>query len=135
MSLFAWKEEYSVNIKEIDDQHKVLVGMVNEMHDAMSKGQGKEVLGPILDKMVDYTKKHFTTEERLMQQYRYPEFNEHKAKHTKMAEKVLALQKDFHQGSFQLTYEVSKFLKDWLNKHILGTDKKYSEFLNSKGVA
>jgi hemerythrin len=135
MSLIAWKDEYSVKIKEIDEQHKVLVGMVNEMHDAMSKGQGKDVLGPILDGLIEYTKKHFATEERLMQRYQFPEYNEHKAKHTKMAEKVLALQADYHKGSFQLTYEVSKFLKDWLNKHILGTDMKYSVFFNSKGVA
>lgn len=134
MSVFAWKEKYSVNIKTIDDQHKKLVNMVNEMHEAMRQGKGKDVLGPILDGLIGYTKSHFATEERLLEQNGYSDFEAHKEKHTKMTGKVLSLQKDYHNGKCQLSFDVSKFLQDWLNKHILGTDKKYSEFLNSKGV-
>ena len=132
--LMAWRDEFSVNIREIDDQHKMLMNMVNEMHEAMSKGKGKDVLGSILDKLIQYTKTHFSTEEGLMEQHGYPGFEEHKDKHTKMTQKVLALQQDYTQGKMQLSIEVSKFLQDWLNKHILGTDKKYGEFLNAKGV-
>lgn len=134
MAVFTWKEEYSVNIREIDDQHKVLVGMVNELHEAMAKGKGKEVLGKILARLIDYTAKHFAVEEKMMLQHEYPEYQDHKAKHDKMAGKVLALQKEYQQGKLQLSIEVSTFLQDWLNKHILGTDKKYSPFLNAKGV-
>lgn len=47
MSVFAWKEEYSVGIREIDDQHKQLVAMVNAIHKAMSKGEGRAILGDI----------------------------------------------------------------------------------------
>ena len=134
MGLFAWKEEYSVNVKEIDHQHRQLVDMVNELYDAMSQKKGKEVLGTILAKLINYTGTHFSFEEKLLEQNGYPDFEEHKAKHEKMVAKVVALQNDHNSVKIALSLEVSKFLQDWLNKHILGTDKKYSGFLNSKGV-
>ena len=132
--LINWKEEYSVNITEIDDQHKMLISMVNEMHEAMKKGESKEILGPILDRLVQYTKEHFAREESIMEENGYPEFKEHKEKHNKMTQKVLSLQHDYHNDKFHLSFEVSKFLQEWLNKHILGTDKKYTAYLNTQGV-
>lgn len=134
MALVAWKEDYVVNVREIDEQHKKLVAMINELHDAMMAQKAKEVLGPLLSKLVNYCASHFATEERLFKTYGYPEYDDHKEKHDKMAAKVLALQNDWKAGKVNLTLDVSKFLKDWLDKHILGTDKKYGPFLNSKGV-
>jgi len=135
MPLISWKESYGVNIKEIDEQHKQLVAMINELHDAMVKQQAKEVLGKILDKLINYTATHFATEEKYMQQHGYPGYAEHKAKHDKMTAKVLSLKKEWQAGRATLTIEVSKFLKDWLDKHILGTDQQYAPFLKEKGVA
>ncbi|MFH7320684.1 bacteriohemerythrin [Desulfurivibrio sp. D14AmB] len=134
MALFSWKEEYSVNIKEIDDQHKELVAMINELHEAMMQQRAKDVLGKILNKLVAYCAGHFATEERLMQANGYPDYAAHKVKHDKMTAKVLALQSDLKANKLNLTVEVSQFLRDWLDKHILGTDKKYSAHLNAKGV-
>jgi len=134
MALFQWKDAYSVHIAEIDKQHKQLIEMVNELHEAMAKGKGKEALGQVLARLIDYTKVHFAFEEDLMRKNGYPEYDAHKAKHDKMAAKVLNLQSQYRQGKAQLTFEVTKFLQDWLNKHILGTDKQYAPFLNGKGI-
>lgn len=134
MALLAWKSEYSVNVKEIDDQHKKLVSMINELNDAMAQGKAKDVLGAILDKLVSYTAAHFALEERLFQTHGYEGYQEHKDKHDKMTAKVLDLQRQFKSGQAAMTIEVMNFLKSWLDKHILGTDMKYSAFLNSKGV-
>ena len=134
MPLLSWKDEYSVNIREIDDQHKRLVDLINELHEAMVQQKAKEVLGGVLSKLVNYAASHFAAEEKLMEGNGYPEFAEHKSKHVAMTAKVLALQKDWQAGKAALGIEVSQFLRDWLDKHILGTDKKYTPFLNSKGV-
>ncbi len=134
MALLNWKPEYSVNIREIDDQHKKLVDMINELHEAMVQQKAKEVLGSVLSKLVSYVATHFANEERLMQSNGYPDFAAHKEKHEKMTAKVLALQKEWQAGKAALGIEVSQFLRDWLDKHILGTDQKYAPFLNSKGV-
>ncbi len=134
MALFVWSDKYSVNIKEIDEQHKKLVDMLNELHDSMKAGKGKEVLGSIFTGLIQYVGTHFATEERLMSSNAYPEYAAHKAEHTKLTQKALELQKNFQEGVPVLTVELMNFLKDWLQTHILGTDKKYGPFLNSKGV-
>ena len=134
MPLLSWSNEYSVNFAEFDGHHKKLFVMINDLDDAMQQGKGKEVLGGILKKLVDYAASHFAAEQKVMQQHAYPEYEDHKGKHDKMTEKVLSLQKEYNMGKASLTIEVSKFLTDWLNKHIKETDKKYSAYLNSKGV-
>lgn len=72
MSLFAWNEKYSVNIQEIDDQHKRLIGLVSQLHGAMQQGKGKEVMDKILKELIQYTRTHFAAEERIMKVNGYP---------------------------------------------------------------
>ena len=132
--LFAWNDTYSVQIGIIDMQHKNLVGLVNELHGAMMKGHGKDKLGQILSKLIKYTEMHFGTEEKLMQSHGYPEYSAHKAEHDHLTHTVADLQRKFQANEVGLTVEVMDFLKDWLGKHIMGSDKRYAPFLNSKGV-
>jgi hemerythrin len=129
MPLLAWKEEYSVDIREIDEQHKNLVAMINMLNEAMRQGQGKLVLESILNKLINYTATHFAAEERLLQAHGFPGLEEHRGKHEKMTRKVLILRQDFIQGKLSISIEVMDFLMNWLDKHILGTDRNYSRFL------
>lgn len=134
MAIFNWQDEYNVNIKEIDDQHRELVAMINELYGAMVKRRPQETLGEILNKLSGYCDIHFSTEETLMQTHGYPYFQEHKDIHNKVRAKVKELRDGFNSGKTSLTIEVSMFLKDWLDKHIIGTDQKYAAFLRNKGV-
>lgn len=134
MSLFAWSEKYSVNVAEIDDQHKKLIGMVNQLHDAMRQGKGKDALGPILKDLIAYTRTHFAAEERIMRDNGYPEYEVHKTKHDHMTAKVADIYKEYLAGKANITFEVMDFLEKWLDKHIMGTDKQYTPFLNGKGI-
>ena len=135
MALIAWQDKYSVKIKEIDDQHKKLIDMINELHEAMLAKKGKEALLGILDKLANYCATHFSVEERLMQEHDYPEFADHQAKHRAMTGKVKALIADVNNGKASVTIDVMNFLRNWLDKHIMGTDMKYSPFLTEKGVS
>lgn len=134
MASFGWSEKYSLGIKEIDPQHMKLIGMISKLDEAMRKGEGRQVLGVILKELIDYTRTHFAFEERLMKTNGYPEYDEHKAKHEKMTRKVLDIQEQYKEGKTNITFEVMKFLEDWIDKHIMGTDMKYAPFLKSKGV-
>ena len=134
MSLMSWKESYSVNISQIDQQHKKLVELINALHDAMAMGKAKEMLDKILNDLVSYCAGHFKLEEQLMAANDYPDFQEHKEKHDKMTAKVLSLKKEVAAGKKMISIEVMKFLEQWLDKHILGTDRQYAPFLNAKGV-
>jgi hemerythrin len=134
MTYFPWQNEYSVNIKQIDDQHKKLVSMVNELYDAMQKGQGREIIGKILSGILDYAKTHFTTEEQLMKIHAYADYAAHKKEHDDLTAKAVDFAKRYNQGNQNLALQVGTFLKEWLMNHIIGMDKKYSSFLNGKGV-
>ena len=134
MAYLDWQDDYSVGIDQIDRQHKKLVAFLNELYEAMHQGKGKDVLGKVLTELVLYTKTHFSTEEKLMSQYGYPDYEGHKAKHEKMAARVLDLKKQFADGSLSSPIQITNFLKNWLAKHINETDKKYAPYLAAKGV-
>lgn len=134
MALLTWQDKYSVGIKQIDDQHKQLITMINELNDAMLAGKGKDVLMTVLNKLAGYCVSHFALEEKLFDTHTYPETADHKDKHNKMTAKVKALIGEVQSGKSTVSIEVMNFLKNWLDKHIMETDKKYGPYLNSKGV-
>lgn len=133
MPLFVWSDKlFSVNVDVIDKQHKRLVQLLNLLHDAMLKGEGRDVLGPVLGELVRYTGYHFDTEEQLMLEYAYPGYSEHKAEHDALKQRALAFVRDYEANKLTVTVELSMFLSEWLQHHIQGTDKALGEFLNRK---
>lgn len=133
MALIQWSAMLSVGVTQFDNEHKKLVDMVNNLHDAMKTGKGSDVVGKTLDGLISYTATHFAAEERLMQQHGYPAIDKHKGEHTALVKQALEIQKNFKEGK-ALPQNLLQFLKDWLMKHIAGEDKKYGPFLNGKGI-
>lgn len=135
MPLMEWSPKLSVGINQFDGEHQKLVGMVNDLFDAVGAGKGKERLGTILDGLISYTQSHFLAEEKLMKLHAYANFTAHKAEHDALTKQVLEVQAKFRAGATAaLSVEVMNFLKNWLIKHIMGTDKGYGPHLNGKGV-
>jgi len=134
MPLIQWDQAYSVSIGSIDNQHKRWIELVNNLHQAMLEGKGKDVLDQTLNAMIDYTKVHFSTEEKLMSQHGYGEFAAHKKLHDQFIERVAQLQQRKDSGEKALTIDVMTTLKDWLINHIQKVDTRYSGFLKEKGV-
>jgi hemerythrin len=134
LPLIEWTQKLSVSIEEIDKQHKQLVNLINLLYDSMKVGKGRDVLGKVLNELADYTVYHFDTEEKMLMEYMYPSYTMHKREHDNLTKQVTDIKTKFDLGDAVLTVELMIFLKDWLNNHILQADKKYSDFLNSKGV-
>ena len=89
MALITWNNNYSVNIKEIDSQHKKLVELVNELYDNMKIGKGKEVTGKVLNDLVKYTESHFAYEEELFKKFKYIEGVKHSQEHAQLLSKEI----------------------------------------------
>ncbi len=134
MPLIQWSPSYSVKIGEIDTQHQKLITMINELNDAMLKGKAKDILSPLIDGLIAYTQVHFSKEEMLFDKYKYPDTAAHKEEHAAFVKKVSEFREGFKKGNMSLTINIMDFLSNWLTKHICGTDKKYSDFLNKNGV-
>lgn len=135
MALMEWTEKLSVGVAALDEDHKKLVSMVNELYDAMLAGHGKEKLGPILDGLVKYTRFHFAREEKYFAQTGYPGSAAHKEQHDALTRQVLDVQQKYAAGATAtLSVDVMHFLKKWLVTHIQGSDQSYRLHLNAKGI-
>ena len=135
MPLMTWSEKLSVGVKQLDDDHKKLVGMVNQLYDAIQSGHGKDSLGKILAELITYTTVHFAREEKFFAQTNYADTAAHKKQHDDLTKQVLDVQQKYKAGvSGTLSLEVMNFLKNWLITHIQGSDQKYGPYLNSKGI-
>jgi hemerythrin len=134
MAYIAWKDEFSVNVKEIDDQHRMLVDMINSLHEALMANRARDVQRLTVDKMIDYAANHFDTEEKYMKQFKFFSYREHKAEHDLFTAKALELQGRMNMTGFVLTLEILNFLKDWLQHHILKIDKGYTRHFNENGL-
>jgi hemerythrin len=129
-----WKDAYSVGIESIDQQHKKLINLINMLQTTVDYSTGEEFERECLAAVVDYTKTHFVYEEGLMSKYGYPDFEAHKAQHQKMIDRVNDLLATYEERPESTMKDALDFLKQWLIRHINGTDKQYSDFLVSKGV-
>ncbi len=134
MVFVRWVDEkYSINIQKIDEQHQILVGIINEVYQAKTSNQNKQTIAAVLAKMVAYTKTHFQDEEGLMAENGYPQLEEHRPEHQFFVTKVGDFIRNFNMNE-DLTEEMLDFLKNWLIKHIMETDKHYGRYLNEKGI-
>jgi hemerythrin len=129
MAGLEWSDALSVGVEEIDEDHKKLVGMLNDLDAAVTAGHGTEVVGDILENLFSYTAWHFRHEERLMQTYGDPKFLDHKAEHEHLIASTEQFQAQYADGKLDVAADLLPFLKQWLTTHILGTDKATGMFL------
>lgn len=135
MSLLTWTPDLSVGVRQLDDDHKKLITMINELHAGMLAGHSNEVVGGVLNRLGNYTIEHFQREERLFVQTNYPGSAAHKREHEKLKAQVVAEIEKFQSGKTGLGMETLRFLRDWLKHHIQESDKAYSAHLNARGVS
>jgi len=135
MSKINWDDNMSVGIKAIDTQHKILIEAINSFYDAIGSSSSKDLVSSLLKKMKDYTLIHFNSEEQLLKKHGYQELDSHKSEHRNFITKVDDLEKRIKEGRLVVSIELTTFIKTWLTSHIMVIDKKYTDFLHSKGVS
>jgi hemerythrin len=129
MKEIEWRKHYEIGLKEVDDQHKHLVEILNEMIRAKNEDRINEVLGKILKELVDYTNYHFSSEEKYMMKYGYPGTTEHKAQHKMLVKQLVKILEELKSGKMQVGDKLFGILQHWLIRHVLDHDKKFGYFL------
>ncbi len=127
-----WSRSYSVDVSQMDREHQRLIDLINQLYTAMREGRGKEAVGVILDELIDYTKTHFAHEEQWMRDAKYSGYDEQKRLHEALVARVLESKRKYAAGE-TTSQEIMSFLKDWLIKHIQGTDKLYAGAMHKAG--
>jgi len=134
MPIVQWKDEYIINVEEIDIQHQKMVELVNNLHSSVEARIDKSELESLLIELVDYTRMHFSTEEKFMKKNADPSLKLHQEEHRsllKHLDQLVAAVANGQRPTFFSDYDLSS---DWMIAHISEHDKKMGGYLNSKGV-
>ena len=129
----SWSPKLSCGVKVIDDQHKGLVDLINEMFDHVSGNytQEKDYFNRVIQEAVKYVKNHFATEEKIMIATKFAGYPGHKKEHEHFIKTVVENIKDYEAGKRFTLSTFTRFLKDWVFSHIALMDKQYFEYFKS----
>lgn len=134
MPLIIWKDALKLGIGSVNNEHKQLVDTLNEFYDNITQKSNKENITKALAKLKDYTVYHFKNEESFLAQHKYPQLDTHIKEHQKFIEKVNNIEERINEGKTVLSLDVIVFLKDWVQNHIMHSDKDYAEYFADKGI-
>lgn len=129
MARIQWKDRFNINYKRIDDQHRKLVAILNDLIDLISMRSSPDQVGPIFHRLFEYTQVHFVYEERFMQKARFVGVLAHKAEHASFNHKLLDLNQRYDASNPMLLEETLSFLQHWYLHHIMDVDTQYAPFL------
>jgi hemerythrin-like metal-binding protein len=134
MNKIEWSENFSVGVAEIDNQHRQLIGLINDLVEAKNQNKSMDELSTMISKMADYLDYHFGTEEKYMLRFQYAGLESHRNEHRTFIRKVFEFRKQYSLDSQSLTQDLLAFLMGWLRHHILETDMSYSQCFRENGL-
>jgi hemerythrin len=130
--IVEWHDNYSVGISLIDDQHRELIRQTNELYQGCRTGTEEEKRKNFFKaakSAVEYVKYHFSAEERMLENVKYPQLAEHKKQHEVFIQRVLDDVKSYQEGKKLVPNSFVRFLRDWILSHIAMEDTKYARYI------
>jgi hemerythrin len=130
--IVEWDDKYCVGINLIDEQHKKLIELTNTLYRSCLVGTDEEKTDHFMKAVkdvVDYTKFHFTAEERMLQNVSFPDYGPHKKHHEEFVKKLVDDVKGFQEGQKFVINNFVRFLRDWILSHIAVEDTQYARFI------
>ena len=127
MPFLEWTPELSVGVTDIDEQHAQLLKLTNDLHDQIDQHAAAVDASAVLEQVLDYTRYHFHFEEQLMERSGYPGLAEHRKKHRALFLETEIYLERANFGSTTVAQQTMSFLQNWIVKHIMQSDKAYSQ--------
>jgi len=132
MTFMSWRKDYEVGVPQIDAEHHRLFDLINEFHDTFVRGEARNDVARVLNRLVAYAEEHFQHEEQLMSDNGYPQLDMHKALHHELVLSIFAINERLAAAAVKTSTETVQFLKNWLLDHILQHDMDIGDFLRRK---
>ena len=134
MANIEWLDDFNINVRELDAQHRTMAGLVNRLHRAVEDREGRAAVAAILAELVECTREHFEMEERMMLEHGYPEYSAHTREHRELMGQLETVRRKVTEGTGLVFAQGADFSSDWIMVHLLDSDKKLGVFLNRKNV-
>jgi hemerythrin-like metal-binding protein len=134
MPALTWDADLATNVRMMDGQHRLLMGFLSNLHQAINEKQDREAIGEILAQVNHGTLSHFATEERLMLAIEYPAYARHKAEHDALMDRLSQVMGQFNTGSTPISADLATFLQEWLAQHIREADRRFGHYLKRRGI-
>jgi hemerythrin len=129
-----WRESYSVGVPALDNQHRRLLEIINELAHVVTTGGQSDIFFAALDALVRYAETHFSDEERILRETGYPALADQQQEHDRFVSHLVQTSEKLHLKKAKLPEETVDFLKTWYIEHILGKDQEYKPFLVARGA-
>jgi hemerythrin len=133
MTLMTWSSKYSVGVETLDNQHKAMMNVLNQLHAASMRGRAQEVASPLIRQIVALASEHFAAEERLMESVEFPGLAGHRARHRELSGKIAEFVSRHEKGDATVYVELLYFIRDWQTKHMQTEDHEYASWLSAHG--
>lgn len=127
----SWSGDFALGIPVIDEQHKELLRLTNDLYLGCLKEEDEKRLDfkDAIYRSMDYIREHFSTEEMLLEKVNYCDLEAHKNEHREFILRVLENIQSFDSGSRLAPSAFARYLRDWILNHIAISDKKYAPYL------
>lgn len=124
MSLLEWKPEYSVGIASMDDEHREMIDLINDVYQRLGSSSDPEDIEDCLDNIFNTISLHFALEERIMREHAYAEYTEHKEDHEDLLDEIRDLMDQFIGDTDSGARLLEKRLSDWFARHFATFDAR-----------
>lgn len=131
---FTWKDEYRINVREMDEQHIAIFDQARTVYGMIEAKKEKTAILEALNELIRSVETHFSEEEALMRRYKYSEDKTHQKKHKLIMNELLEIGDEFNKTEAEIDKAFMEFFKAWSIIEVRTEDRKYAHFLNKKGV-
>ena len=124
MSLLQWKQEYSVGIDAMDDEHREMMNLINDVYAKLASDPSAVQVDDCLGVVYNTISMHFALEEKLMRENHYSEYEAHKDEHEELLDQLRDLMDDFHADPKSGGTRLASSLSDWFAGHFSTFDAR-----------
>ena len=124
-----WDESLAVGIDVIDEHHRYLFDLINDLINVVANKLSARELMRVLNALVHYVQVHFQAEERMMEYYSYDGIAVQKQQHKHFQDKLKEFFVELHLSPLIVKNEVAPYLQKWLVEHIRNEDTQLRELV------
>jgi hemerythrin len=131
----TWNHACTIGVTAMDDQHAVLMDTLNDLRLALVQGSSREQVSEGLNRLIDFTRLHFSSEERLLEQSGYPDLVEHRRAHQRLLSQIEDAARSTQVNNELHARSLLVFLRDWYMGHVENLDSLYGTWLNEHEIS